>query len=255
MLFTSWTLDQKEEALVLLYQWASPPGMVFIRNSRVKRSQLLLCPKCNTCTSNHTHPLCKKGDLDKFILNLCSTAEGIRSHCPFCLFVQSDNETAIHIFILGIHCCFTPRGFMAHTLLRTACGKDVFCEKRREYALIEKKTACSFPNCWQSLCLCRQLRASLTHLLSTEMQGTENSGKAEGKEDPKIKLTLRTWDPYKIFSTANEKPLIVLEAINSGPKIIWLLTKTCQRLSHLASQVVNGCCLLLYIEEIVFKLS
>lgn len=105
------------------------------------------------------------------------------------------------------------------------------------------------------VCLCRQLWPSLTLLSSTEIQDIiENTAREEGKEDPKIKLAIRTGDTYETFSTATEKSLIVLEAINSGPKIIQFLTKTCQRLSHLASQVVNGNCLLPYI-EIVFKLS
>lgn len=87
-----------------------------------------------TCTSHHSPPLCKS-NWDKFILYLCSTVEGIRSYCPFCLFMQNGNETAIHIFI----CCSGPWDFTAHALLRTACGKDVFCENCREYPLIENK--------------------------------------------------------------------------------------------------------------------
>lgn len=52
--------------------------------------------------------------------------------------MQNENETAIHVFILGIHGCSTPGDLTAHSLLRTACGKDIFCENCREYALIEK---------------------------------------------------------------------------------------------------------------------
>lgn len=118
-----------------------------------------------------------------------------------------------------------------------------------------KQTICSFPNCWWLLCLCRQLLPSLTLLSSSEIQDIiENSGRAEGKENSKIKVTLRTWDTYETFSTAREKRPIVLEAINSGPKIIYFLTKICQGLSHFDSQMVHGNCLLLYVEEIVFKL-
>lgn len=82
------------------------------------------------------------------------------------------------------------------------------------------------------------------------MQDIENSGRAEGKVDP---LALKTWDTYETFSTAKEKRVIVVEAVKDGPKFIWFLTNTCQKLSHLASQVVNGNWLLPYSEEIVFK--
>lgn len=37
------------------------------------------------------------------------------------------------------------------------------------------------------------------------MKNIENSSRAEGKEDPKIKVALRTWDTGEIFSSANEK--------------------------------------------------
>lgn len=53
--------------------------------------------------------------------------------------MQHDGKAAIYIFILGIRCCSTIQGFTAHTLLRTACGKDVFYENCRECTLIEKK--------------------------------------------------------------------------------------------------------------------
>lgn len=160
----------------------------------------------------------------------------------------------MHTILLGTHCCSTSWDFTTYTLLRTACGKDVFCENCTEYAVIENKQ-CVASQTVDDCCLCRQLQPSLALLPSSEMQDIiDNSGKAEGKEIPKIKLALRTWDTCETFSTAREEHPIVLETINSGPKIIYFLTKTCQRLSHLVSQMIHGNCLLLYIEEIVFKL-
>lgn len=87
------------------------------------------------------------------------------------------------------------------------------------------------------------------------MHNIKNSRRADNKEDLKIKLSLRIQDTHRIFSIANEKPLIVLEAINIEPKFFQFLTKICERLSHLASQVVHGKCLSHYTEEIVFKVS
>lgn len=163
-----------------------------------------------------------------------------------CLFVLNVYETAIHTVILGTHCCSTPWDFITHTLLRTACGKDVFCENCREYALIENKLFVGSQTGWWLLCCCRWLLPSLALLLSSEMQDLiDNSGRAEGKEIPEIKLAFRTGDTCETFSTAREKHLIALDMIKSGPKIIYFLTKACQRLSHLVSQMIHGNYLLL----------
>lgn len=96
--------------------------------------------------------------------------------------------------------------------------------KLQRICINRKQTICSFPNCWWLLCLCRQLQPSLVPLPNSEMQDiTDNSGRAENKEIPKIRLAFRTWDTCETFSTAREKHPIVLETINSGLKIIYFL--------------------------------
>lgn len=81
----------------------------------------------------------KSGNVCIFTYQLCCAEESITLYCTFCLFVQNDKETANHVFILEFHYCSTPWDFIAHALLRTACGEDVFCENCREYAWIKSE--------------------------------------------------------------------------------------------------------------------